>query len=174
MRLQGEFLVSKKTAFWVALGGVACVALPAGGLLLFRAVTPHVALPVLGLMVLSLLPIALLLVPGIVKTRRRLRDIAFLKAHGRRIEAIITQLSTKTMKWHTLLFITCQWADTRANLTYTYVSDPIWDTPALGLAGRTQVDVLVDPGDPLKAYVDVSAYGMSPSPVSPDGSATYM
>jgi hypothetical protein len=118
-------------------------------------------------------PIAALLFTLIRRTRRRVRDIAWLKAHGRRIQATITNLSTKTMKWHTLLFITCQWADGRANVTYTYVSDPIWDTPALGLAGKTQVDVLIHPQDPLKAYVDPGAYGLAPSPVSPDGSASY-
>jgi hypothetical protein len=160
-----------RAAFWVGL--VACAALAAGGLLLFHAGASSVVLPVVGLIAIALLPIAALLVPGVLKTRRRLRTIAYLKAHGRRIEATITNVSSRTVRWHTLLFITCQWADARASLTYTYVSDPIWDTPALDLAGKTQVDVLVDPEDPLRAYVDPGAYGLAPSPVSPDGSASY-
>lgn len=103
------------------------------------------------------------------KVKKRIRDIEWLKSHGKREKAVITHISQVTLKWQSYLLVTCKWADKAARLEYTYTSDPIWDSPANGMVVNGSVDVLIDPANPLRNYIDVTAYSLKAYPISASG-----
>ena len=86
------------------------------------------------------------------------KKIEWLTTNGQRIKAHFQSVqidSSQRSKYRRPFRIYCQWQDTLSNKLYVFKSDAIWFDPSPYIT--QQIDVLIDPQNPKKYWVDTSS-----------------
>ncbi len=103
--------------------------------------------------------IGLFAVPVARARRRRQREIAWLKSNGWRVEVTVArvEVSAGASRYQAPrhFLIAQAWDAPDGKESYTFKSDPLSGSLADDLVGAT-VDVLIDPDDPNRYYMDVT------------------
>ena len=107
----------------------------------------------------------LFVVPVVRQSRRRQRDIAWLQAHGWRINVVVDRVDTQRIGPLSAagrlaanprhIIVAHAWDDPQGRKAHLFSSDPLSGTVADDLPGAT-VDVLVDPDNPNRYWMDVA------------------
>lgn len=86
------------------------------------------------------------------------KKIEWLTTNGQRIKAHFQSVQidrSQRSKYRRPFRIYCQWQDTLSNKLYVFKSDAIWFDPSPYIT--QQIDVLIDPQNPKKYWVDTSS-----------------
>lgn len=87
--------------------------------------------------------------------KKRLEE--YLKNHGQKILTDFVNVGRGIVEINgeSGYVINCQWVNPQDNVIYTFKSDDIWFDPANYVKDK-KIEVLIDPKDPKKYYVDLS------------------
>ena len=86
------------------------------------------------------------------------KKIAWLKQSGRRIQAKLSGVELNTsykVNGRSPYRISCQWLNPESNKLHIFQSENLWFNPEQYI-NRESLDVLIDPADPGRYYVDLS------------------
>jgi hypothetical protein len=83
------------------------------------------------------------------------RKLARLRRNGRRIQADFVRLETRYREDYSIYHVVCQWVNPETNQTLQFTSHPLFSDPGAALAGK-KVEVLIDPGQPTRYFVDLA------------------
>jgi hypothetical protein len=119
---------------------------------------------------LQFLPLVLLFLYAVIlyPSWHRKQQFQWLKQHGQRVTAQITSVKENThvrMNYRSPMVIYATWQDPGTSKTYTFHSTNLLFDPRPRLSGPT-IDVILDPRDPSKYYMDLVALSKTP-PVDP-------
>lgn len=90
-------------------------------------------------------------------TLKKRRQTEYLKKNGQKILADFTNIGRGLVEINgeNGYVINCQWVNPQDNAMYTFKSDDIWFDPT-DYVKQKKIEVLIDPKDPKKYYVDLS------------------
>ena len=127
----------------------------------------------------------LVIIVAIIATVRRAQEIDWLKQHGVRVQASVTDIqsqeesyqvphtgpqqqydsankkwetvmqTTYETQWRTVYYVVAQYLDPKTNQLYTFKSDRLMNNPSQYTPG-SPISVLYDQNDPSRYYMEVA------------------
>jgi hypothetical protein len=100
--------------------------------------------------------LALLLAFNLGGNKKRAKEVAWLRANGKKVQATVSNVKQETGKGgYNYLIIECAWTDPDTKTGYKFFSDWIFNATVNNLQGKNAIDVYIDPKNPLLCFVDI-------------------
>ena len=108
------------------------------------------------IIILAVAVLALVLALNIGNNKKRAKDIAWLKANGKKVQAAVSNIRQETGRGgYNYLVIKCTWTDPSTKTVYNFFSDWIFNATVYNVQRENAMDVYINPSNPLMCFVDI-------------------